>query len=107
MGRFAYRLSALGAGGPFDRVRPQDLHICGERQLPVVKTLNSPPASFSPHFIGYNVLCYYIIESPEMPFDRDPFASSLMGRSALMRLAYVAVGIAVLWAAIGWAVALA
>ncbi|MBB3425024.1 hypothetical protein ACK83U_02790 [Rhizobium sp. WW22] len=42
-----------------------------------------------------------------MPFDRDPFASSLMGRSALMRLAYVAVGIAVLWAAIGWAVALA
>lgn len=42
-----------------------------------------------------------------MPFDPDPFASSLMGRSALVRLAYVAVGIAVLWAAIGWAVALA
>ncbi|MDR6899182.1 hypothetical protein J2W52_000770 [Rhizobium miluonense] len=42
-----------------------------------------------------------------MPFDRDPFALSLMGRSALMRLAYVAVGIAVLGAAIGWAVALA
>ena len=41
-----------------------------------------------------------------MSFDRDPFAS-LMGRSALTRLAYVAIGIAVLWAAIGWAVALA
>jgi len=42
-----------------------------------------------------------------MSFDRDPFASSLMGRSALTRLAYVAIGIAALWAAIGWAVALA
>lgn len=42
-----------------------------------------------------------------MLFDRGPFASSLMGRSALTRLAYVAVGIAVLWAGIGWAVALA
>ncbi|WP_281412740.1 hypothetical protein [Rhizobium sp. P38BS-XIX] len=42
-----------------------------------------------------------------MPFDRDPFASALIGRSALMRLAYVAIGIAFLWAAIGWAVALA
>jgi hypothetical protein len=57
--------------------------------------------------MGYYMLCYYIIESPGMPFDRDPFASSLMGRSALMRLAYVAIGIAILWAAIGWAVALA
>ncbi|MGV1761181.1 hypothetical protein [Rhizobium sp. P44RR-XXIV] len=42
-----------------------------------------------------------------MRFERDPLASSLIGRSALTRLAYVAVGIAVLWAAIGWAVALA
>jgi len=42
-----------------------------------------------------------------MPFDRDPLASSLMGRSALTRLAFIAIGIAVLWAAIGWAVALA
>ncbi|WP_272955705.1 MULTISPECIES: hypothetical protein [Rhizobium] len=42
-----------------------------------------------------------------MPFERAPLASSLIGRSALIRLAYVAVGIAVLWAAIGWAVALA
>ncbi|WP_281024442.1 MULTISPECIES: hypothetical protein [unclassified Rhizobium] len=42
-----------------------------------------------------------------MPFDRDPFAPSLMARSALTRLAYVAIGIVVLWTAIGWAVALA
>ncbi len=46
-------------------------------------------------------------ENACMPFERDPLASSLIGRSALARLAYVAVGIAVLWAAIGWAVALA
>ncbi|UWU21882.1 hypothetical protein QA648_02640 [Rhizobium sp. CB3171] len=42
-----------------------------------------------------------------MPFNNNPFAASLIGRSALMRLAFVAIGIAILWATIGWAVALA
>ncbi|MBB5571724.1 hypothetical protein GGD50_000300 [Rhizobium paranaense] len=42
-----------------------------------------------------------------MPFRNNPFASSLIGRSAMTRLAFVAIGIAILWATIGWAVALA
>lgn len=42
-----------------------------------------------------------------MPFSNDPFASSLIGRSVLTRLIFVAAGIAALWAAIDWAVALA
>ncbi|WP_286182036.1 hypothetical protein [Rhizobium sp. ICMP 5592] len=42
-----------------------------------------------------------------MPFSNDPFAASLIGRSVLTRLLFVAAGVAVLWAAIGWAVALA
>jgi hypothetical protein len=46
-------------------------------------------------------------ESLRMPFSNDPFASSLIGRSALTRLVFVAAGIAILWATIGWAVALA
>jgi hypothetical protein len=41
-----------------------------------------------------------------MPFRNDPFASSLIGRSAITRLLFVAVGLALLWAAIGWAVVL-
>jgi hypothetical protein len=69
--------------------------------------INFPFASFSPHFVGYYRVMLLHNESSGMPFDRDPFASSLMGRSALMRLAYVAIGVALLWAAIGWAVALA
>ncbi|AVA20610.1 hypothetical protein NXC24_CH00940 [Rhizobium sp. NXC24] len=66
----------------------------------------SPPASFSPHSALYkrNVITLW---KPPMPFNNNPFAASLIGRSALMRLAFVAIGIAILWATIGWAVALA
>ncbi|MEZ2222223.1 hypothetical protein [Rhizobium sp. RCC_161_2] len=42
-----------------------------------------------------------------MPFSNDPFTASLIGRSVLTRLVFVAVGVAALWAVIGWAVALA
>ena len=45
-------------------------------------------------------------ESRGVPFNNDPFASSLIGRSAIMRLVFVVIGIALLWATIGWAVAL-
>ncbi len=41
-----------------------------------------------------------------MPFRNDPYTSSLIGRSALTRLICVAIGIALLWAAIDWAVLL-
>jgi uncharacterized membrane protein YuzA (DUF378 family) len=39
-----------------------------------------------------------------MPFRRDPLSSSLIGRSALMRIVFVVLGIALVWLAIGWAV---
>jgi hypothetical protein len=41
-----------------------------------------------------------------MPFRRDPLSSSLIGRSALMRIVFVVQGIALLWLAIRWAVVL-
>jgi hypothetical protein len=41
-----------------------------------------------------------------MPLRNDPYVSSLIGRSALTRLLGVAIGIALLWGVIAWAVAL-
>jgi hypothetical protein len=60
-------------------------------------------AAFPP--LQHVMLLHY--ESYLMLSRNDPFASSLIGRSALTRLAFVAIGIAILWATIGWAVALA
>jgi hypothetical protein len=39
-----------------------------------------------------------------MPFRRDSLSSSLIGRSALMRIVFAFLGMALLWLAIGWAV---
>jgi hypothetical protein len=75
--------------------------------LPAMNDVCSTPRLFFAAFAPLQHVMLLHYESLRMPFSNDPFASSLIGRSALTRLVFVAAGIAVLWATIGWAVALA